>query len=153
MLFAFQVTAANYYSCENKSGNTVFSQFPCSDTAKPKTLKVDTAGAPIPIKNKVKLAEDIIEPDHKEPIVYRAKEKKYSCRKVSKTKLRNSRVSGTIIKCHTKRDVTSIHGKPHSIYRWAEDTPYDTKWTYDYEEKSVYVYFSNDLVTDWSEYR
>jgi len=143
--------AADYYSCKDSSGRTTFSQQPCSDSAELKSIKVYTPDIPKKTARKSLQVTEDKSPDSSTPAVYKEKKKEDPCKKVSTRALRNAQVSDELMVCHSKKAVKDIYGSPSRIHSWAKSEVYDTQWDYHFESgTSIFIYFKNNKVTDWS---
>lgn len=155
------VNAAEYYRCIDASGNMIFSQASCGTDAVTKTIKESrlnssNTNTPRSAVEQLRVMREIRGSDESKKIKERNKPKRKndSCSGISSLTLRNARVGKKLMKCHTKQDVQSIYGSPQSSADWSDSTVYDSKWTYYLKDSStLFIYFKNGRVTEWSIHR
>ncbi|MEN8167638.1 MAG: DUF4124 domain-containing protein [Pseudomonadota bacterium] len=159
LMSSMAINATGYYRCTDANGNTLFSQTSCGEKAELKTTKgndLSDAGEGQNVFEQLKAMRSIGENANNKRSKKQASETNNNdpCDGITPLQLRNARVGGDIMRCHTKDDVTSMYGAPTHQTNWTDGTGFDTKWTYHFKESSrLIVYFSNEKVTSWSIHR
>lgn len=153
--------ATEYYRCEDAGGNITFSEKPCGPDAVVKTTRDIYLGgqdrnsdrsALEQLQNyrkEVRKVERITGPDKKTN-----RQKEGQCENVSSLALRNARIRGDVMKCHSMDDVRSIYGEPTTVSTWSNKSAYDTRWKYrKNDNRRVYIYFKQKKVTKWDQHK
>jgi hypothetical protein len=147
------INAAGYFRCTDTNGNTVFSQTSCGAGAEKQTTEetasTQTQGEKRSVFDQLESMSKIgPEKVTKKP---RTSKKDDPCANVRSVVLRNARVGGDIMRCHTQHDVRSMFGEPNSTSTWSSGKGGDSvKWSYSFKDtSSLTVYFENGKVTDW----
>lgn len=149
VLAATHANAMN--KCTDKDGNITFTDKPCASAQTSESVVVKN-----PINTmKWKPVDPIIVPQISgQKTRQRTRLIAGRCDGVSELTLRNARVSDTLMKCMTKKDVIAILGKPH----YAHSSWSSTQWSYHFDANNAqgyhikYVYFDlkDGLVDSWS---
>lgn len=158
LTFSMYSNAAGYYRCTDANGNTVFSQASCGDEAELKATKGTdsphtSAGKGRNVFEQLEAMWSIGGKSNSKSSNKRTgvSNKDDPCDGITSLQLRNARVGGDIMQCHTKDDVTSMYGVPTHQTNWTDGNGFDTKWIYQLSDSStLLVYFRNDKVTSWS---
>lgn len=159
LMFSMSVDAAGYYRCTNANGNIVFSQTSCGEKAE----LITTEGTDLsrkPERKGLNVFEQLDAMQHIGGSSNKERSKKQTgvskekdpCKAVRPLQLRNARVGGDLMQCHTKDDVLSMYGKPNNqSTRSTGSGDEHVTWKYIYKDSSsLSVYFKNDKVTSWS---
>jgi len=156
--YSTSLTATDYYRCTNSSGNTTFSETPCSPEATLNSTKESYLGkkghsSSQSAKDQLR-AFQAIQSDSTYPSKTKTKNSKPEpCKTVNALQLRNARISNTLMKCHSQNDVRDIYGEPLSVSTWSSKSSYDTRWKYQLKEERIYVYFKDGIVTKWNSHK
>jgi hypothetical protein len=146
------INAAGYYRCTDANGNTVFSQTSCRAGVEKQTIEETASTRTHGEKRSVfdqlesmsKIGPDKV---RKKP---RVSKKNDPCADVRPLALRNARVGGDIMRCHTQHDVRSMFGEPDSRSTWSSGNGGSVRWNYSFKDtSSLTVYFEHGKVTDW----
>ena len=147
------LNAAGYYRCTDANGNTVFSQTSCGSEAEKQVTEesrsVRTEGQSQNVFDQLNNMQKIgAEPSKKKPRVSKEKD---PCADVRPLILRNARVGGDIMRCHTEHDVRSMFGEPDSTStRSTGNGSERVRWKYAFKDtSSIAIDFQDGKVTSW----